>query len=225
MVIFNLKTYPEASGSGIQDEIDAVSKLIKETPQAKDVIYMAPQVLDILTVKRANADIHLLSQHVDPKESGKTTGMVTAERLKDIGVGMSLLNHSEHRLEAGTLTVSITYLQKQGLKLVVCMENMEEAEEVLPFKPFAVAYEPKELIGSGKSVSTEKIDVVKDFVRLVNEKSESKAIIGAGVSTGEDVKACRELGADGVLIASAFAKEPAESKYEKLVELVTPYLS
>lgn len=225
MVIFNLKTYPEASGSGMQDELEAIGRFIKENSQAKDVIYLAPQVLDILMIKRSNPEINLLSQHVDPKESGQTTGMVTAERLKDVGVEMSLLNHSENRLDEGTLTVSITFLQKQSLKLVVCVENLEEAEEILGFKPYAIAYEPKELIGSGQSVSTYKADVVEEFVKLVKEKGNSKAIIGAGVSSGEDVKACKNLGADGVLIASAFAKAPAESKYEKLVELVTPFLS
>jgi triosephosphate isomerase len=43
---------------------------------------------------------------------------------------------------------------------------------------------------------------------------------GAGISTGEDVVAARELGADGVLLASGVAK--AEDPGEALRSLVDP---
>jgi triosephosphate isomerase len=227
MVIFNLKTYPEATGSQGDDELEAINKLIKEEPKAAEVIFIAPQVLDLLVIRRKYPDIHLLAQHVDPKESGKTTGSVTAERLLDIGVDMSMLNHSEHRLEPEVISVAISYLQKQGLKLIVCAENMEESEAMLDFNPFAIAYEPKQLIGSGKSVSTHKVNVVQDFVKLIQEKGKSKvkAIIGAGVTTGADVAKSKELGADGVLISSAFALAQESNKLAKLKELVNPYLT
>ena len=49
-------------------------------------------------------------------------------------------------------------------------------------------------------------------------KDKSLAIIGAGITTGKDVKKSYELGADGVLLASAFVK--AQEPFEKLKDLI-----
>jgi len=48
------------------------------------------------------------------------------------------------------------------------------------------------------------------------------AIIGAGVSSGDDIKVGLEFGAEGFILASAFVK--ATDKKAKAIELASPFL-
>jgi triosephosphate isomerase len=90
------------------------------------------------------------------------------------------------------------------------------------FQPWAVAFEPPELIGTGVSVSTAKPEVVQEFVSKMHRQAPKVlAIVGAGVSTPQDVAKCFDLGASGVLLASAFVKAADPKKFAlSLIEQV-----
>ena len=80
--------------------------------------------------------------------------------------------------------------------------------------PDMVAIEPPELIGTGRSVSKEKPDVITDSVRKIREVNPTvKILCGAGITTGDDIYTALKLGAEGVLIASGVvrATNPAPS--------------
>jgi len=220
MLILNLKNYPSVSNPIGQKYFDAGNKVIEENPELKDVVYFSPPVLDILSYKSNNPDLSYISQHVDNKGYGSTTGRVPYTRLIDENISYSLLNHSEFRFaDKEELYKSITDIQNTGIKLVVCAENVEEIKQILEYKPYAVAYEPPELIGTGDSV-TNRPDAVKEFIQTVGDKS--LPFIGAGVSNGEDIQNSLDLGAKGILLASRFVK--ADDPYQKLVELTRPFL-
>ncbi|MBU2560167.1 triose-phosphate isomerase, partial [archaeon] len=73
--------------------------------------------------------------------------------------------------------------------------------------PTSIAIEPPELIGSGIPVSKADPGIVSDSVAAVeNINKDIIVLCGAGISTGEDVKAAIELGAKGVLLASGVVK-------------------
>ena len=74
-----------------------------------------------------------------------------------------------------------------------------------------LAIEPPELIGTGIPVSKAKPEVVRGAVQAVQKiNPDVHVLCGAGISTGDDVARAIELGAEGVLLASAYvkAKEP-----------------
>jgi triosephosphate isomerase (TIM) len=223
MLIINLKTYPEVTGSQIEAVTAVMDEFLETNPGIKEKLFLAPPTLDLGKVMFYHKDINLVAQHVDAVESGKSTGMVTPAGLMDLGVGISMLNHSEHRIDPLKLSEEVSFLVAKGMKVIVCCENMQEAEILVDLKPFAIAYEPKELIGSGISVSTQEPEVVEQFVKLIKERGQGniKAIIGAGISTGEDVRKGLELGAEGFLLASAFVS--AEDKLAKLKEFTDPW--
>jgi triosephosphate isomerase len=76
-----------------------------------------------------------------------------------------------------------------------------------------VAVEPPELIGSGKSVSKTKPEVVTSTVELIRKVNDKVIILcGAGITTGDDVRAAIKLGTEGVLLASAFTKAADPAK-------------
>ncbi|MEO6729451.1 MAG: triose-phosphate isomerase [Candidatus Dojkabacteria bacterium] len=213
MVILNFKTYAEATGENVVKLIDAVS-----TSTMKDKVIVAPSILDLSAAKKAFPGVEMMSQHIDNKTPGSTTGWTTPENLIAHKITYSLYNHSEHRVWSDTIVEDIKAIQAKGIKLIVCCENVEEATKLLEASPFGIAYEPKDLIGSGISVTT-RLDAVKGFIEAT--KGKTMIFVGAGVSTGEDVTKSLELGAEGVLLASAYVK--AEDHSAKLNELTAPF--
>ena len=88
------------------------------------------------------------------------------------------------------------------------------------FNPDYIAIEPPELIGTGIPVSQAQPEVVEDTVSEVKAiNSDIKVLCGAGITTGDDMKAAMDLGADGVLLASGIIK--AESPKDALLDLVS----
>lgn len=223
MLLLNLKTYPEATGSKLPEVLAAIKQVNTTEPRARDLVYLGPQLIDLNYLRKIDPSLNLFAPVVHGLESGAGTGKVTAERLLDAGVSYALLNHSENRVATDELMTTLDLAQSKGLKLVVCCENMQEAAEILARSPFAIAYEPKDLIGSGKSVSSEQPEIVREFIELVKTNPQVKAIIGAGITSEADIKIGLKLGAQGFLVASAFTK--AEDKAAKLLELINPYLS
>lgn len=216
MIIFNLKTYTESTGKNARDIVAMLESLIVEGTVPTEKFSVAPSVLDIVPLRKEFRKINLISQNVTNLDPGSNTGWMTPENLLENEISFSIYNHSENRSFGDSFVEDIKEIQNKGVSLVVCVENLEEAKAALEANAFGIAYEPKELIGSGVSVTT-KEDVVRDFVKLVDGKA--MPFIGAGVSTGDDVRKCMELGAKGVLLASAFVK--ATDKKAKAIELLS----
>jgi triosephosphate isomerase len=216
MIIFNLKTYPESTGKHAEDIVRMFESLINEGEVQTEKFSIAPSILDLSNLRKQFRKVNLMSQNVTKKNPGSTTGWPTPENLIDQEVTFSLYNHSEIRSFSDTFVEDIKDIQSRGISLVVCVENIDEAKLALEANAFGIAYEPKELIGSGISVTTKPEEVTK-FIDLVQGKT--MPFIGAGVTTGDDVKKCMELGAKGVLLASAFVK--AEDQRAKALELLS----
>lgn len=222
MIILNLKNYPEATGRNLLPILTEISQTTTDNPQIKELVAIVPALYDLHFAVENAKTLRIFSPHVDAKATGSTTGWVPASILRDLDINYSVLNHSEHRFSSWEeLENSISYIQEAGLKTIVCCENLEEAGKLLKLKPYAIAYEDKDLIGSGQSITSGRPEEVKKFIELT--KGKTKVIIGAGISTGDDVRQGLELGAEGFILASAFVK--ATNKTDKLLELTNPFLN
>ena len=130
--------------------------------------------------------------------------------LQNGGIG-SILNHSEHPMDFQQLGVAVAKLRELGLKSVICAKSEADARQIAFLNPDFLAIEPPELIGTGKSVSTTQPEVVKNSVAVIQQVNKKvKILCGAGISNGTDSKKAKELGTEGVLLASAFvlAQDP-----------------
>lgn len=214
LIAINLKAYPQAIGNRAVE----LSKDIASAGRERNVnVAVAPQYADLHRVT-SQVDVNTLAQHVDPLKPGKGTGWLLPEAAKEAGAVGSLVNHSDRRLGLEDIEKIVARLRDLGLVSIVCAEDVEMAKRVTAFKPDMVAVEPPELIGSGKAVSKVKPDIVEDTVAKVREVDpDVRVLCGAGVSWGEDVKVALELGAEGVLIASAVVK--AESPKARMDDL------
>lgn len=218
MIILNYKTYAESTGGNSEKLLRAVEEASKQDPNVSKYVSSALSIVDLVNGKKAFPNVNIMAQHVDNKAVGSTTGWVTPENLTSYGIEYSVYNHSEHRVSSDSIVEDIKSIQSRGIKVIACCENVEEANKLLEAQPFGIAYEPKDLIGSGVSVTT-RPEAVKEFIEAT--KGKTMVLIGAGVSTGEDVAKGLELGAEGFLLASAFVK--AQDPVAKVLELTKPY--
>ncbi len=205
-LVLNLKTYSEASGA------NAV-KLAKAAAKAGgscSVIVCPPQLDLVSAVGIANI---VFAQHADSLDAGKSTGSVTVDAVAAAGAQGTLLNHSERKVTFEHAKVVCKKASAAGLKVLLCADSVAEGVKLAALSPWAIAVEPPELIGSGRSVSTENPKIVVEAVKKIKAANPKVLVfVGAGVSTPADCAKCVELGADGVLLSSAFvfSKDPAK---------------
>lgn len=213
-IIVNLKAYPQALG---EDSVK-ISKKIAEAGEEKGIgTGVSPQYASLYRVT-SEVEVPVYAQHVDPIEPGRGTGSLLPEAAKKAGATGSLVNHSENQKGMETIQEIVNRLDDTGLTSIVCAEDVETAGKVARFSPDMVAVEPPELIGSGRSVSQVKPDIIEETVEEVHSVDQDVHVLcGAGVSTREDVRIALELGAEGILIASAVVK--ADDPKEKMLEL------
>ncbi len=210
IVILNFKTYLESTGKNAL-KLAIASELVAEETGVNMVI--APQSPDIYSLSN-EVKIPVFAQHVDAVNSGGHTGSTLVECVKEAGAVGSLINHSEQRMKLADIDVVVKKTMEKNMVSVLCTNNIETSAAAATLKPDFVAIEPPELIGSGIPVSKAEPEIVEGTVDIIHEINPKIGVLcGAGISTGDDMKAALDLGAEGVLLASGIilAKDPKEA--------------
>jgi len=203
LIALNFKTYAQAFGENSL----RLAKIAEEVSEQFGVtIAVAPPMIDLARVA-AEVEIPVFAQHVDPYKPGSHTGSIIAEDVKAAGAVGSLVNHSEHRLRLADIGMVLERLRENGLISLLCTDTVETTKAGAALSPDMLAIEPPELIGTGIPVSKAKPEVVRGAVQAVQKiNPDVHVLCGAGISTGDDVARAIELGAEGVLLASAYVK-------------------
>ncbi|MFZ3110597.1 MAG: triose-phosphate isomerase [Rectinemataceae bacterium] len=169
----------------------------------KEKVMIAPAFTALSDVAKvlAGSNILLGAQNMGPEEQGAHTGEVSVLMLKDIGVKVVVLGHSERRhsyLESDALiNKKVNLALAHGLEVILCVgETLEERESgtletVLSTQlreglkgvasesldKVTIAYEPVWAIGTGKTATPEDADAVHAYCRkvLVSLYGEAKA--------------------------------------------------
>ncbi len=216
IVILNYKTYLESSG---ENALELAYALKSASEESGITMVAAPQAADIYRIQD-QISLPVFAQHIDPITPGGHTGFNLIETLIEAGISGSLINHSENRMKLADIDEVIQLCKKNDIESCVCTNNIATSKAIATFNPDAVAVEPPELIGSGIPVSQAQPEVVEDSVKRVKSINKKiKVLCGAGISTGDDMAAAMDLGADGVLLASGIVK--AENPKEALLDLVS----
>lgn len=216
IVILNYKTYLESSG---ENALELARALKSASEESGITMVAAPQAADIYRIQD-QISLPIFAQHIDPITPGGHTGSNLIETLIEAGISGSLINHSENRMKLADIDEVIQLCKQNDIESCVCTNNIATSKAIATFSPDAVAVEPPELIGTGIPVSQAQPEVVEDSVKVVKSINKKiKVLCGAGISTGDDMKAAMDLGADGVLLASGIVK--AENPKEALLDLVS----
>lgn len=215
-VVLNFKGYEQASGSeGLK-----LAKLCEEVAnETSHSIIISPQMVDLALMVR-HVDIPIFAQHMENVKVGSVTGHVTPESVAQCGASGSLLNHSENRIKLADIDNLVVRARALNIETIVCTNNIAVTKASAELNPDYVAIEPPELIGGDISVTSADPEIVRNAVDVVKKINPKVGVLcGAGVKTGDDVKAAIELGTEGVLLASGVtkAKEPKSA----LLELVS----
>ncbi len=208
-LIVNLKNYKQGSGDRVKLFLDYALDLW----DLGVGVYVAVPPLDLARYA-GDAEYRdiMFSQVFDVVGYGSYTGHIPLERLKDMGIKYSLLNHSEYKMDHGKIRELVDAANEAGVETVVCVDSVEELNKLLSLgvRPKVYAIEPPELIGTGRSVSKYRPETVVEAVKIGSEHG-VPVLCGAGVSSRDDVDAAMRLGVVGVLVASAIVK--AEDPY------------
>ena len=210
MFIINCKNYDEVAG----EKIIKLAKLSEKiSKKYKTPIAIAPphHLIPLITKFR----ITILTQHLDDKKVGSTTGFMVPEIVKKSKIDGSIINHSEHRITEKEIKSLVKRLKKLKLKTVICVKNVSEAKRYAKLNPTYIAIEPPELIGTGRAISTERPQLITNAVDAVRSaKNSTKLLCGAGIVSGYDVARAKELGSKGILVASGIVKA---KNWEKII--------
>lgn len=216
ILIVNYKAYEQAfteNGEVIAETARRISGKLSNTR----IILAIPAPL-VYKIARIYDDIYL--QHVDPVGPGSHTGFLPAATIKYLPVTGTLVNHSEHKLAYRSIMEIVDNVKSTGKEVVACADTPGEASGLAYLKPTMIAVEPPELIGTGIPVSKAKPEVITDGVAAVRSVDPSIPVLaGAGITSGEDAVKSLELGAMGVLVASAIVK--ARDPAGKLEDMAT----
>lgn len=220
MIVVNMKAYAEVNGEGGLKIAKVCEEVAKELAEKKELsIIVCPPQASLAWIA-TQVEIPCFAQHVDAVEPGSHTGAVTLESVKATGAAGTLVNHSERRLKIADIDFIVQKAKKLQLLTVVCTNNVAVSRAVAALEPYAVAVEPPELIGTGRSVSKVDPAVVENSVKAVKKIYDDCIVLcGAGITDGDDVRAAIELGADGVLLASGVVK--AKDVRAKMLDLIS----
>lgn len=202
-VIVNFKVYQETEG----DRALRLARICQRVSMESGVpIAVCPPHLALAPIARM-LEIPVYAQSVDPLPPGAGTGFVTPSMLHSTDAKGTLVNHSEHRMPREMIERAVRMCGDLDLDVCICAEDRDEAADLASLHPRMIAVEPPGLIGGDVSVTTADPGIVSDTVDAVVAVDPDVAVYcGAGVKTGDDVRAALELGAHGVLLASGFVK-------------------
>jgi len=216
IVILNFKTYLESTGKRALE----LAKISGEVAEETGInVVVSPQHADVWQIAK-EVEIPVFAQHVDPVDAGGHTGSILLESMMEAGASGTLINHSEQRMKLADIDAVVKKVAANDMVSVVCTNNVETSAAAATLKPNFVAIEPPELIGSGIPVSKAEPEVVEGTVDVIHQiNPDVKVLCGAGISTGEDMRAALDLGAEGVLLASGIIL--ADDPKAALLDLVS----
>jgi triosephosphate isomerase len=216
VIMLNVKSYVESMGQRGLDLAKNCQEVAQET--GANIVH-CPQQVDLAWIAR-EIEIPCFAQHSDAFDPGSKTGWSVLEAVKEAGAAGTLVNHSEHRMQIADIDGVVQKAKELDLATVICTNNTAVSMAAAELGPTSIAIEPPELIGSGVPVSKADPEIVSNSVAAVEDINKDVIVLcGAGISTGDDVKAAIELGAKGVLLASGVVK--ADDPKAVLLDLVS----
>lgn len=156
-----------------------------------DVFVFAPFVyLDALNTARNNEGLlHVGAQNFYPSQAGAFTGEISINHLKDLGVNVVLVGHSERRAifqeDEKFLKQKVDVALEGNFTVFFCCGEPEDIREsgqhfdfvekqlrasllhldATKFKNVVIAYEPVWAIGTGKTASNEQANEMHKHIR------------------------------------------------------------
>ncbi|MDA8425395.1 MAG: triose-phosphate isomerase [Treponema sp.] len=177
----------------VPESVALAKELVAGLRGCGEKLLVAPAFTALAAVAEVvkGTNILLGAQNMGPEEQGAHTGEVSVLMLKDLGVKVVILGHSERRHSYGEgdelINKKVLLALRHGLEPILCVgETLEEREggrleaivgsqverglagvSAEALKNVTIAYEPVWAIGTGKTATPEDADAVHAYIRKV----------------------------------------------------------
>ena len=209
-------------------------ELVRSLDREAKKIMIAPAFTALGPVKHCLEGSHILlgAQNMGPEEKGAHTGEISVLMLRDLGVEVVILGHSERRHKYGEADELINRKVKlalaHDLEVVLCVgETLEQKDggsttEVVErqlrggldgvegLERITVAYEPVWAIGTGKTATPKDADDTHRFIRelvgrLYSQNAAADLVIqyGGSVKPNNAAELMSMENIDGLLVGGA----------------------
>ncbi|HJO14532.1 MAG TPA: triose-phosphate isomerase [Candidatus Pacearchaeota archaeon] len=174
----------------------------KNTKNGKEVLIFSKEINNsCLIVAIPTVNLSEVARNTDLIVISQNLNDITPQALKKTGAQGTLLNHSDHPLELDEIKRLTKECNKLKLKVIVCVKNFDNMNEIIKFKPWGIAYEDPKFIGTKNAITNYPTNLLK-FMKYFKD-SKSTPLCGAGINKTEDVENALKLGFRGVLVSSA----------------------
>lgn len=198
-----------------QEAVDTAREIADGMGDIDRKVMIAPPftALADLGKQLEGTSILLGAQNMSSEEEGAHTGEVSVHMLKDCGVKVVILGHSERRLVYGEsdefINKKVHLALDKGMEVILCVgETLEQREagvagkvveeqmrgslagiEEKGLKDVVIAYEPVWAIGTGKTATPEDADAMHAEIRsLLKEMYSDSAAENMIIQYGGSVK-------------------------------------
>ena len=210
----NFKAYAGTAG---EDGL-ALARTVERVQEETGVQFVVSPQLPDVRLLAAETDLAIMGQCADAQEPGRGMGVILPETLSAAGADAVAINHAERRETLDDVGELVIRAGATGLHSVVSAHGEAAGRAALAFEPDTIVYEVPADIATDRAITRAHPDRVRSFVDLVAEQAPgTNVFVGGGISSGDDVAAAFELGADAVGAASAIVS--ASDPYDVLTEL------
>lgn len=179
--------------------VDEVVSLLNEVnlTSEKEVVFSPPSIyLESISKVTEGIDlVHTASQNIFNEKSGAYTGELSAEMVKSVGAGYTLVGHSERRDIFGESNDLLAKkvraaIEHQLIPIYCCGEHLEDRKteqhfsiiqsqlekglfdlSAEDFNKVVIAYEPVWAIGTGETATAHQAQEIHAYIRkMVEEK-------------------------------------------------------
>lgn len=183
-----------------QSSINLVKELVSSLSDCKNKVMIAPPFvyLDAISSLVKGTNILLGAQNCAATDNGAHTGEISVNMLKDLGVQVVILGHSERRYEFGEcdelINMKVLRALASGLDVIICIgellaqREVGRAEKVCErqlnsallgvskeqLSHVTIAYEPVWAIGTGKTATPNDAQQIHSYARKVIAKMYDK---------------------------------------------------
>lgn len=198
-------------------------------------VFCSPINIHLPTCLQSMKTMKVAAQNLSAYGKGAYTGEVTGAQLTDLGVGITLIGHSERRTYFGeidkTVGTKVANAQAEDLLAVVCLGETDKQRKdgkvndvllasmkeivanVKDWSKVILAYEPVWAIGTGNVCSPEIAQEVCSYLRAylketagANVANNTRIIYGGSVKPKSAAALIAKADVDGFLVGGASLK-------------------
>jgi len=167
------------------------------------VIYTVPYA-DIRRVADATRNLIIFAPHMDDIPIGRGLADVLPESVRAAGADGVMLNHVEKPLTYAKMINTVKRAKDLNMITLLLADSIVEAQALALLRPDAITAEPSELIATGNAVKD--YSYIHKAIEAIHAIDPNiYVLIGAGISSGNDVYNVIKEGADASGSSSAIA--------------------